>query len=142
MAKKFIELSITGEDSDHSEDIPARDLSTARAISSITNQASASVASAAHGLLVGDIVTFAAVGGMVEINGRHGKVTVSNLNNFTVDIDSSLFGAYTVGGTATPNTPMNLAGAKVGIVYDDTVPSGDLAAALHRGRERVVQLES
>ena len=53
---------------------------------------------AAHNYEVDDTVYFSGVVGMVEINGLRGKVVSLLGNTITVDIDSSLFTAYSSGG--------------------------------------------
>lgn len=74
-------------------------------VTAISKEFRAKVTSAAHGRVKGDSVTFAAVVGMVEINGLTGiVVNVVDANNFNVNIDSNAFTAYTSGGTATPVT--------------------------------------
>ncbi len=59
------------------------------------------VESTAHGYKVGDYVTFSSdVGGMTQIRGLIGKVTiVVDANNFRVNIDSSGFTAWTSAGS-------------------------------------------
>jgi hypothetical protein len=76
----------------------------AKTITAITAAYRAQVTSSAHGLAVGDRVTFAAVGGMTQINTLVGTVIAEDTNTFIVDIDSRAFSAYTSGGTATPVT--------------------------------------
>lgn len=76
----------------------------AKNITAITKAASAVVTSSAHGLTVGTVVVFAAVGGMIELNDLVGVITAQDANTFTLNIDSSAFTAYTSGGTATPQT--------------------------------------
>jgi hypothetical protein len=68
---------------------------TQKAITGITQAASAVVTAAAHGLVVGNRVYFRNVVGMTQINGLYGTVTnVGGVNTFTVDINSSGFTAY------------------------------------------------
>ena len=74
---------------------------TAKNITALSKAFRAEVTSNAHGLAKGDRVTFAAVGGMTEINGLTGTVIDAGVNTFVVDIDSRLFTTYTSGGTAT-----------------------------------------
>ncbi len=75
-----------------------------KAITAITQAASAQVTAAAHGFSVGQIVYIAGVSGMVEINGQwHQVKTVVNANSFTLALDTSAFGAYAGGGTAAPS---------------------------------------
>jgi Ubiquitin-activating enzyme E1 FCCH domain len=75
-----------------------------KTITGITAAASAVVTSAAHGLTVGQVVVFASVSGMTEINGVAGLITAANTGTFTVNINSTGFTAYTSGGTATAQT--------------------------------------
>lgn len=74
----------------------------AKTITALTQAYRAQVTSAAHGLNVGDRVTFASVGGMTQINALVGTILAKDTNTFVVDIDSRAFSAYTSGGTATP----------------------------------------
>lgn len=58
-----------------------------------------------HSLAIGDVVTFASVGGMTEINTLVGTVlAVTPTTSFVVNIDSRAFTTYTSAGTATPVT--------------------------------------
>lgn len=58
---------------------------------------------APHDLMEGDIGTFAAVGGMTEINGLTGIVQDPASTTFEAfELDSSTFTTYTSGGTFTP----------------------------------------
>lgn len=55
-----------------------------------------------HAYEKGDVVTFASVTGMTEINGLTATVVdVTGTTKFCVDIDSRTFSTYTSGGTAT-----------------------------------------
>ena len=79
-------------------------------ITAITKAANAQVTAAFHGYAVGDRVYFANVVGMVEINGRFGKVlSVPTANTFTVDIDSTGFSTFVSSGgivrTGSPTPP-------------------------------------
>lgn len=74
----------------------------AKTITAITAAYRAQVSSTAHGLNLGDRVTFASVVGMTEINTLVGTVIAKTTDTFVVDIDSRAFTAYTSGGTATP----------------------------------------
>jgi hypothetical protein len=76
----------------------------AKTLTAITKAASAVCTSSAHGLTVGQVVVFASVAGMTEINGNVGLVTAQDTNTFTVNIDSTDYTTYTSGGTATPQT--------------------------------------
>lgn len=69
-------------------------------------------------LTKGDRVTFASVGGMVEINTLTGIVLSVTSSAFVVDIDTRTFTTYTSAGTATPVTYTQLKEVK------DFKPSG------------------
>jgi parallel beta-helix repeat protein len=79
--------------------------STAKTVTGITKVANAVVSSTAHGLLVGAVVRFAGVVGMVEINGLYGTVLSVNTNDFTIDINTTGFTTYGSAGTATGTYP-------------------------------------
>jgi hypothetical protein len=65
-------------------------------ITGITQAASAEITlGAAHGRVVDDSIHLSAVAGMTEINGLRGTVTAVTATTVTVDIDSTLFTAYT-----------------------------------------------
>lgn len=52
-----------------------------------------------HGLSTGDIIFIYGVQGMVEVNGGPYTITVTNVNNFTLNgVDGTGFGNYTTGG--------------------------------------------
>jgi len=82
----------------------------AKTVTAITQAFRAMITSAAHGLVVGDRVTFAAVVGMTQINGLTGTILARDVNTFVVDIDTRAFTTYTSGGTATPVTWTQIAG--------------------------------
>lgn len=79
---------------------------TAKNITGITNASPAVVTSVGHGFSNGDQVYIANVGGMVELNGNIYTISGAGANTFTLTdmfgnvVDSSLFGVYTSGGTA------------------------------------------
>lgn len=68
----------------------------------ITNvtQAVQAVVSAVNSFSVGQLVTFAAVGGMTQLNGNTYQVVNRTANAFTINVNSTAFTAYTIGGTA------------------------------------------
>ena len=70
------------------------------AVEAITKASPGSVKSTAHGFTTGDEVAFFDVGGMVELNGNGYTITVVDVDNFTIGVDSSAFTTYTTGGTA------------------------------------------
>ena len=69
-------------------------------ITAITKAASAVATVGTHTFVVGDVVAFSGVVGMVEINGLTGTVTAIGATTITVNINSSAFTAYASGGTA------------------------------------------
>lgn len=74
-----------------------------RAITAITQAASAVVTVGAHTFVVGDSVHFSNVLGMTQINGLRGAITAIAATTITVAINSSGFAAYTKGGIAQTN---------------------------------------
>jgi uncharacterized phage protein (TIGR02218 family) len=70
------------------------------AITAITKAASAVVTVGTHTFVAGDVVEFAAVVGMTQINGLTGTVTAIGATTITVNINSSAFTTYSSGGTA------------------------------------------
>lgn len=71
-------------------------LETELVITGITNATNAQVTAAYHGYSVGDVIYFKGQAGMTEINGRFGRVTsVIDADNFTVDLNSTSWGAWT-----------------------------------------------
>lgn len=74
---------------------------TGKTITAITNAATAQVTAAGHGFVLGDPIYFSGVSGMHQINGLEGAVaSVVDANNFTVNINTTTFSAYTSVGTA------------------------------------------
>lgn len=68
-------------------------------VTAITKEAQAKITAAYHGYEVGDEVYFLSIDGMLEINGRFGTVVaVQDENNFTVNINSTGFGAFSGSG--------------------------------------------
>lgn len=69
-------------------------------ITAITNAADAQLTVAAHGYVAGDRLRVLSVAGMTEINDYTvAVVSVVDVNNFTIDLDTRDFTAYTSGGT-------------------------------------------
>lgn len=78
---------------------------TIRIISGITKAAQAQITSTAHGFTSADVnitsVDFLHVNGMIQINGLPGLIlSIVDVNNFIVNINTSAFSAYTSGGYA------------------------------------------
>ena len=57
--------------------------------------------SAGHDFYDGDSVALASIGGMTDLNGETVTVTVIDDDNISIGVDSTEYGAYTSGGTAT-----------------------------------------
>lgn len=91
----------------------------AKNITAITKGAVTKVTSTAHGLSVGDVVAFASIGGMVELNGVSAMIVAKETDAMYFAIDSSAYTSYTSGGTATP-----VAWTKVGEITDVNGPDG------------------
>lgn len=71
-----------------------------KVITAITQATTAQLTVAAHGYALGDRVYTAAVVGMVQINNLYATITqIVDVNNFKVNVDSTLFTAYASGGT-------------------------------------------
>lgn len=68
-------------------------------ITNVTQANPAQVTSANHGLQSGEVVAISNVGGMTQLNGNTYIVSFVDANNFTLNVDSTGFGAYTAGGT-------------------------------------------
>lgn len=71
-------------------------------ITAITKANPAQVTQTAHGRTTGDYVELSNVGGMTQVNGFFGTITVVDANHYTLDgIDSTAFTTYTSGGLGT-----------------------------------------
>lgn len=81
-------------------------LETGVAITGITNANPGVITAPAHGYSNGDWVQLASIGGMTRLNGKTYIVTNKTTNTFQITdlwgtvVDTTLFGAYTSGGTA------------------------------------------
>ncbi len=74
-----------------------------RAVTAITQAASAVVTVGAHTFAIGESVHFTGVAGMTQINGLRGAITAFDATTITVAINSTGFAAYTSGGTVNTN---------------------------------------
>jgi endo-alpha-1,4-polygalactosaminidase (GH114 family) len=73
-----------------------------------------------HSFSTGNIISIAGVLGMTELNGNDYRITVVDVNNVSLDgVNSTGFGAYTSGGTATRQTAATTVGTGFGS-YDKT----------------------
>jgi len=67
-------------------------------ITNITNASSAVISIDANPFAIGDLVYIDQVSGMTEINGQTANVTAITSSSITVNINSSSYGTYTMGG--------------------------------------------
>ena len=67
-------------------------------IAAVTKANPGSVNAVAHGLTTGDQIGFFGVGGMTELNGNGYTVTVVDVDNFTIGVNSSAFTTFTSAG--------------------------------------------
>lgn len=109
----------------------------AKNITAVSLGAITEITSTSHGLSVGDVVTFASIGGTTGLNGLTTMVIAVETNTFFVAIDSSAMSAYTSGGTATPATY-----TAIGEVVDFSGPGGQAAVidVTHLGSTRKEKL--
>lgn len=74
-----------------------------KAITSISKSTSPAVLCPAHGFVAGQVVYISGVGGMVQINGQHYVVKTASTDSFALaGVDTTAYGTYISGGTATP----------------------------------------
>lgn len=87
-------------------------------ISAITQANPGVVTTGAHGLTTGDVIDFSGIVGMTALNTGTYTITVISPTTFSVGVDTTGFGAYVSGGTATrvstPNPGIGGAGADGG----------------------------
>lgn len=60
------------------------------------------VLTATNTYVAGQTVKITGVGGMTQLNGNTYTITATTATTITLSVDSTLFGVYTIGGTATP----------------------------------------
>src|SRR3990172_3649688 len=84
----------------------------AKNITGITLGAITEVLSTAHGLLKGDVVTFASIVGTTELNGVTAMIIATETGSMFFDIDSSAYTPWSSAGTATPVTYTQILGVK------------------------------
>jgi hypothetical protein len=81
---------------------------TSKNITAITKANPAVVTSVAHGYATGQWLFLQSIGGMTQLNGRWVKITVTGVDNYSlqdlagVNINTTNFTTYTAGGTSTP----------------------------------------
>ena len=77
-----------------------RKYSTAKDITAVNKANPCKVTAIAHGYSTGDEVWITGVFGMTELNNKHYTVTVVDVDNFTIGVNSSEYTDYTSGGTS------------------------------------------
>lgn len=76
----------------------------AKTVTAVTKANPGIFTSAAHGLTDGQVVDLAGFVGMTELNGKAGVVVSTGANTFYIaGLDTTNFGTYSSGGTATPS---------------------------------------
>lgn len=73
-------------------------------ITAVTNANPALVTSPNHNLTTGAMITINNIVGMTQLNGNSYTVTVVDANDFNINVDSTLFGTYSSGGTWTADS--------------------------------------
>ena len=72
-----------------------------KAITAITKAVNAQVTITGHGYSIGDPLFFTGISGMHQLNGQEASVvSVVDVNNITININTTGYGTYTSGGTA------------------------------------------
>lgn len=73
-----------------------------KSISAATKATNCQLTISGHGMLAGQVFVITGVGGMTQLNNMMVTVvSVVDTNNVTIDVNSTAFGTYTTGGTAT-----------------------------------------
>lgn len=89
--------------------------STVKTITYISNSNPAIVTAIAHGFSTGNTITISGVVGMTEVNGNSYKITVLTSDTFELQAtDSSGYGVYSSGGSATRNNAATTIGSGFG----------------------------
>lgn len=78
---------------------PFGQISAAKTITNIQKSTSTQITAAGHGFSNGDKVYISTVVGMTQINQQIGTVSIVDVDNFLVGIDSTSFTSYSSGGT-------------------------------------------
>jgi hypothetical protein len=112
------------------------------AITGISKAANAVVTFASHTFLVGDVLNFAGVVGMTEINGLSGVVSAKDATTVTLaNIDSTDFTAWTSGGTAEPVTFIETCQHKSYSGFDGQASEIDTTTLCSTAKEKVLGLQ-
>lgn len=87
------------------------------AITGATNANPCVISDTSHGLVTNDTVAISGIVGMAQLNGNRYTITVIDGNNYSIDIDSTGFGAWTSGGV-TNTIPQSGEEVKAGFEFD------------------------
>ncbi|MEW6485796.1 MAG: ubiquitin-activating E1 FCCH domain-containing protein [Pseudomonadota bacterium] len=80
-------------------------IASGKSITAATQANPCQVTVSSHGYNTGDVIMITSVSGMTQLNDKLYKITVVDADNFTLDgVNSTGYGAYTSGGTATKGT--------------------------------------
>jgi uncharacterized protein (TIGR02217 family) len=71
-----------------------------KTITGISQANPGNVLCVAHGFATGDKIKIISVGGMTQVNNLYFTITVVDVDNFTIGVDTSAYTAYTSGGSA------------------------------------------
>lgn len=71
-----------------------------KAITAITQANPGQVTAVGHGFSTGDKIKITSVGGMTQVNNLYFTITVVDVDNFTIGVDTSAYTTYTSGGSA------------------------------------------
>lgn len=97
--------------------------------------------SAGHALAAADKVAIFSVIGMVELNDNVYSVANPTATTFELSgINSTGFTAYTSGGDARFVMPSTIPAGRVYVFYDDASSKDQIADAIQRAKEKIVQL--
>jgi len=103
---------------------------TSFAITGVT-QAAQAVVTTTSTFAVGEIIQITGVGGMTELNGRFFTVLANSGATITINVNSTVFTAYTAGGTATSfrNLINYITGEVINLTFPVAIPQGVNIAA-------------
>ena len=114
---------------------------TPKNIVSITNANPCVIEVTTHGYTTGDEFAAADIGGMTQLNGRNFKLVVASANTFELqymdgtNVDSTLFGVYTSGGTTAKVYEIVTPYLEVDLPELQYVQSADIVTLVHPNYE-------
>lgn len=114
----------------------------AKTITAITAANPPVVTSAAHGLTAGTIVLISSVVGMIELNNRAFVVANPAANTFELKgIDATAYTAYASGGSAVPQTMLEVGSVISMDGYDGEAPDVDVSHLRSTAAEKLTGLQ-